>query len=188
VIWLDGGRIRDVGPTGEVVARYESDSLSGGATSGQEHETVAYKARYIAWNLHSAGAPEAHTLSSLQPVDFHLKVDIREEIPDAYGGFEIFNLEGELVWSANTADEGRGDLRLAPGQRIFTFRLPMLPVKPGAYKLHASLYRREGRKLLDDWWAMPELVVATPPLSHPQDEWQGMLNLPCEFRSESAKG
>jgi hypothetical protein len=28
---------------------------------------------------------------------------------------------------------------------------------------------------------MPELIVATTPLSHPQDEWQGVLNLPCTF-------
>jgi len=185
---MDGGKIRAVGPTGEIVARYESDSLGGGgATSGQEHEAATYKARYVGWSLRNDGAPDGHTLNNLKPVHFQLEVDIREEIPDAYGGFEIFDLEGELVWSANTADEGRGDVKLSPGRQLFSYRLPMLPVKPSAYKLHASLYRREGRKLLDDWWAMPELVVATPPLSHPQDEWQGMINLPCEFRMESAK-
>jgi hypothetical protein len=57
----------------------------------------------------------------------------------------------------------------------------MLPLKPGAYRLHASFYDREGLKLLDDWWANPELVISLPPSSHPQDEWQGVLNLPCEF-------
>jgi lipopolysaccharide transport system ATP-binding protein len=187
VIWLDGGKVRATGPTGEVIARYESESLGGGTTSGQEHETAAYQARYTGWSLQNDGAPDPHTINNLKPLDFRLAFDVRENIAGAYGGFEIFDLEGDLVWSANSADQGRGDLQLQAGAHAFVFHLPMLPIKPGAYKLHASLYRREGRKLMDDWWAMPELVVATPPLSHPQDEWQGMINLPCEFRAEGGQ-
>jgi lipopolysaccharide transport system ATP-binding protein len=184
VIWLDSGIVRAMGPTGEAVARYESESLGGGTVSGKEHESAAYQARYTGWTLQNDGAPDSHTINNLKPVEFRMAFDVRNEISGAYGGFEIFDLEGELVWSANSSDQGRGDLVLRPGAHAFVFHLPMLPIKPGAYKLHASLYRREGRKLLDDWWAMPELVVATPPLSHPQDEWQGMINLPCEFRAE----
>ena len=73
---------------------------------------------------------------------------------------------------------------LDPGKHALIYSLPMLPIKPGAYKLHASFYEREGRKLLDDWWAAPELIVSLPPSSHPDDEWQGILNLPCGLRVE----
>jgi lipopolysaccharide transport system ATP-binding protein len=186
VIWLDGGRIRAQGPTGEVVARYESESLGGGSEHKDTASEGSYAARYRTWSLESEGAPDAHTVDRLNPVTFHLELDVREAQEQAYGGFEIFDLEGGLIWSASTYDQGRGDFSLPAGRCRLSFRLPMLPLKPGAYRLHSSLYRREGRRLLDDWWAMPELIVSTPPQSHPQDEWQGVVNLPCDFRAGSA--
>jgi lipopolysaccharide transport system ATP-binding protein len=179
-LWLDGGRVRAIGPTGEVVARYESEALGGAAQSGSEPPTE-YRARYTGWRIAHSREPEAHTVSSLDPLTLELQVDVRQKLAHAYGGFEIFDVEGQLMWSGSTYDEGRGDLDLDAGRFTFAFGLPSLPLRPGAYRLHASLYEREGHRLVDDWWAMPELIVATPPLSHPQDEWQGVLNLPCTF-------
>ncbi len=179
-LWLDGGRVRAIGPTGEVVARYESEALGGTALSGSEPPSD-YRARYTGWRVAQHAQSEAHTLASLDPLTFELHLDVRERLRGAYGGFEIFDVEGQLMWSGSTYDEGRGDLDLQPGPVAFTFGLPSLPLRPGAYRLHASLYERDGHRLVDDWWAMPELIVATPPFSHPQDEWQGVLNLPCTF-------
>jgi lipopolysaccharide transport system ATP-binding protein len=184
-IWLEAGRIKDFGPTGEVVARYESESLGGASPGGAgSHEGVTYKARYLSWARDGVPAEEAHTISELAPVAFRLVLDVRESIPAGYGGLEIFDPEGKLIWSGASYDGGRGDLALAPGRHALIYSLPMLPLKPGAYKLHASIYEREGRKLLDDWWASPELIVSLPPSSHPDDEWQGILNLPCGLRVE----
>ncbi len=179
-LWLDGGRVRAIGPTGEVVARYESEALGGVEQSGVG-QPAEYRARYLAWRLEQRTQAEPHTLGSLDPLAFELQLDVRQKLSSAYGGFEIFDGEGQLMWSGSTYDEGRGDLNLEPGRVSFTFGLPSLPLRPGVYRLHASLYEREGHRLVDDWWAMPELIVATPPLSHPQDEWQGVLNLPCTF-------
>ncbi len=184
-IWLEAGRIRDFGPTGEVVARYESESLGGAAPGGSgAREGVTYKARYLAWTRDGAPAEEAHTISELAPVAFRLVLDVRERVAAGYGGIEIFDPEGKLIWSGASYDGGRGDLALDPGKHALIYSLPMLPIKPGAYKLHASFYEREGRKLLDDWWAAPKLIVSLPPSSHPDDEWQGILNLPCGLRVE----
>ena len=179
-LWLDGGRVRAVGPTGEVVARYESEAL-GGAAAGAAAPSAEYRARYLGWRIATNDEAHAHTLNSLDPLTLELQLDVRQKLGQAYGGFEIFDVEGQLMWSGSTYDEGRGDLELAAGRYTFAFGLPLLPLRPGAYRLHASLYEREGHRLLDDWWAMPELIVATTPLSHPQDEWQGVLNLPCTF-------
>jgi len=184
-IWLEAGRIKDFGPTGEVVARYESESLGGAAPGGSgSHEGVTYKARYLSWTRDGTPAGEAHIVSELAPVAFRLVLDVRERIAAGYGGIEIFDPEGKLIWSGASYDGGRGDLALEPGKHALIYSLPMLPLKPGAYKLHASFYEREGRKLLDDWWASPELILSLPPSSHPDDEWQGILNLPCGLRVE----
>jgi lipopolysaccharide transport system ATP-binding protein len=182
-IWLEAGRIKDFGPTGEVVARYESESLGSSVPGGAEsHEGLTYKARYLSWAMDGASGDEAHSISELAPVGFRLVLDVRERVAAGYGGIEIFDPEGKLIWSGASYDGGRGDLALAPGKHALVYSLPMLPLKPGAYKLHASFYEREGRRLLDDWWASPELIISLPPSSHPDDEWQGVLNLPCDLR------
>ena len=36
-------------------------------------------------------------------------------------------------------------------------------------------------KEIDVWECAPELVVATDPVSHPRDEWSGVLNVPAKF-------
>jgi hypothetical protein len=127
-------------------------------------------------------------VSTLEPVAFEFELDVGERVHSGYGGFELFDLGGQLMWSGSTHDAGRGDLQLDPGRYLFEFFLPNLPLRPGAYRLHASLYEAEGHRLLDNWWAMPELIVATSPQSHSQDEWQGILNLPFQFRAIPWKG
>jgi lipopolysaccharide transport system ATP-binding protein len=183
-VWLEAGRIKEFGPTGDVVARYESESL--GASTGEDEARGqrTYKARYLSWSRAGADADHAHTVSELEPVTFRLVLDVREPVRDGYGGFEIFDVENRLIWSGSSYDQGRGDVNLQPGRYAFAYRLPMLPLKPGAYRLHASFYEREAKRIIDDWWASPELLVTLPPSSHPQDEWQGILNLPCDLRIE----
>jgi lipopolysaccharide transport system ATP-binding protein len=184
-IWLEAGRIKDFGPTGEVVGRYESESLGSSAPGGDAaHEGLTYKARYLSWAREGVAAGQAHSVAELDPVVLRLVLDVREPVSAGYGGIEIFDSESRLIWSGASYDGGRGDLALAPGRHALIYSLPMLPVKPGVYKLHASFYEREGRRLLDDWWASPELIVSLPPSSHPHDEWQGILNLPCGLRVE----
>jgi lipopolysaccharide transport system ATP-binding protein len=182
-IWLEAGRIKEFGPTGDVVARYESESLGSGLPEGDGARGEAtYTARYLSWRREGSSADQTHSVSKLDPVSLRLTLDVRERIPAGYGGIELFDPEGRLIWSGASYDGGRGDLDLEPGKHALIYTLPMLPLKPGAYRLHASFYKREGRKLLDDWWASPELIISLPPSSHPQDEWQGILNLPCDLR------
>lgn len=184
-VWLEAGQVRDFGPTGDVVARYERESLGTALPTGDGRESApVYRARYLSWELADGSTEDAHTIRTLAPVTFRLRLDVREPVRAGYGGFEIFNLDGQLIWSSATYDQGKGDLVLAPGRYTFGFRLPLLPLRPGNYRLHASFYDREGSRLLDDWWATPELVLTLPPTSHSQDEWQGVLNLPCEFSAD----
>ncbi len=186
-VWLEAGKIKDFGPTGEVVARYESESLGGSTPGGAgSHEELTYRARYLSWAREGASGENAHSISTFEPVAFRLVLDVRDRVAAGYGGIEIFDPEGKLIWSGASYDGGRGDIALDPGKHALVYSLPMLPVKPGVYKLHASFYEREGHRLLDDWWASPELIVSLPPSSHPDDEWQGILNLPCGLRVERA--
>jgi len=41
------------------------------------------------------------------------------------------------------------------------------------------LWNDEGN--VDLWDAVPEMLVATENFQHPLDEWNGVMNLPCNF-------
>jgi hypothetical protein len=55
----------------------------------------------------------------------------------------------------------------------------MLPLRPGVYFWHVSLYDETG--LLDVWLCLPEMIVATENYQHPHDQWNGLLNVPSHF-------
>jgi len=90
------------------------------------------------------------------------------------------NADNQLIWGWAIYN-----LHLEPGISEFIYTLPSLPLRPGVYYLHVSLY--EDEQLLDEWSCVPELVVATEPLTHPRDEWSGILNIPCDFRVQGAQ-
>jgi len=37
------------------------------------------------------------------------------------------------------------------------------------------------------WDCIPEMVIATEGYQHPSDEWNGILNVPCEFAALEGK-
>jgi hypothetical protein len=48
-------------------------------------------------------------------------------------------------------------------------------VRPGVYRWRVSLHDDSG--LVDIWDAIPEMVIATEPLAHREDERAGILNV-----------
>jgi hypothetical protein len=55
----------------------------------------------------------------------------------------------------------------------------MLPLRPGSYSWYVSLFG-DGKEL-DTWEGAPDMVVATESYQHPQDQWNGVLNIPASF-------
>jgi hypothetical protein len=71
------------------------------------------------------------------------------------------------------------DIDLTEGNHEFLYTFPVLPVRPGPYTWHVSLYSEQN--LVDAWDCSPEMIVATEGYQHPLDEWNGILNVPCKF-------
>jgi ABC-type polysaccharide/polyol phosphate transport system ATPase subunit len=172
VIWIDGGQIRDEGPTGKVIAAYESASLSSGETlSGDGH-------CFLNWSI---DGKDNILRDGLREVNFHCQVHLREPLSQGHYGLKIFNDSGVLMvgWGIDNLDTGAGiqEIRL---------RVPLLPLRPGAYSVICTLFNKgnnlTGGHLLEEWIAQPPLVVDTRPISHPQDRWAGVLNLPAEIQ------
>jgi ABC-type polysaccharide/polyol phosphate transport system ATPase subunit len=172
VFWIDGGQIREEGPTGKVIAAYESASLQPDANLLGDGRC------FLSWSI---CGHDNILRDGLRDVTFHCQVRLQEPVSQGHFGLKVFNDSGVLMvgWGIDNVDIGSG------AQEIL-LRVPLLPLRPGAYSVIVTLYNRgnnlTGGHLIEEWNAQPPLVVDTKPLSHPQDRWAGILNLPAELR------
>jgi lipopolysaccharide transport system ATP-binding protein len=173
-IWLDGGRIRDVGSTGEVLAAYES-SFRDSPVAAPRSGSAGSGARFLDWEIVEPRADEPNWLTTLDEVTLRFRVEVDRPLKNGVHGISLRDSGDRLIWAWAAYR-----VRLEPGVNELIYTLPSLPVRPGVYRWQVSLY--EDDVLLDLFDCIPELVVATAPLGHPRDEWAGVLNIPCEFR------
>jgi len=181
VIWVDGGRIRADGPVGEVVAAYES--AVAGVTADARHESgkTVEGARFCGWEIDHCGEDSPHQLASLGPVTVRFHLQTSRAILRGHHGVALFNADRQLMWAR--AMDG---VHLEPGSYTIAHTLPYLPLRPGPFFWQVSLW--EDKELLDLWDCLPEMIVTTENFQHARDEWNGVLNLPCETVLTERKG
>ena len=171
-VWLEAGQVQKVDSTAKVVSAYESSLTSKGTT--ERLEDIHVPARFLSWQIVEPKAELSNMITTLGPIRVKMTVLVNKPVRAGHHGIALWNSDNQLMWA--WAAYG---LDLRPGVHEFLYSLPSLPLRPGVYSWQVSLYS-EGN-LLDDWHCVPDLIVATKPLSHPMDEWSGILNIPCEF-------
>jgi len=119
-------------------------------------------------------------LTTLEPVTIKFVVEVSQAIRRGHHGIALRNLDQQIIW-AWAAD----DVDLPKGTRELCYTFPMLPLRPGPYSWHVSLYD-EGA-LVDYWDCLPEMIVATEVHQHRSDEWNGILNIPSRFAIQEPK-
>ena len=175
VIWLHDGSVRESGSVEQVLASYEVAMTSRTNANGQEGRLLnEEKARFVSWEILEPRSEDRNTYASFDPLRVRFVLRVNCGIQSAQHGIALFNTGGQLIWG--TACD---NLRLEPGTYGLVYSFPTLPLRPGAFSWRVSLY--EDGNLLDAWDCVPNFVVATKPVTHPQDEWSGILNLPCDF-------
>ena len=174
VIWMDGGTIRQVGPTNEVVGAYESAVLSGESAGRASDDSAHVKARFLRWEIVEPHGPRPNVLETTGPLTVRFVVDVKSAIPHAHHGIGLYDADRKLLWGTALKQ-----FHLNAGVQQFVYNLPDLPVKPGAYCWRVTLWDDE--ELVDGWECVPDLLVATKPVTHWLDEWAGILNIPSRF-------
>jgi ABC-type polysaccharide/polyol phosphate transport system ATPase subunit len=180
VVWIKEGSIRQGGPTHEVVAAYESAMASGERNGGPSARGTSSKARFVRWEIADSPRENPQVLTTLEPVTIKIVIQINQEIRHGHHGIALRNLDQQLIW-AWAAD----DVDLPVGTRELCYTFPMLPLRPGPYSWHVSLYDEED--LVDYWDCFPEMIVATEVHQHRSDEWNGILNVPSRFAIREPK-
>jgi lipopolysaccharide transport system ATP-binding protein len=176
-IWIDGGTIRQAGPTAEIVGAYEAAMASGTASADAGR---GEKVRFLNWEILDPRGESPHVLTSLGPVAVRFVVQVTQPIRRGHHGIALFNLDRQLMWAW-----AKDDLRLEPGVHSFTYTFPTLPLRPGAYAWQVSLW--EDKELLELWDCLPEMNIVTQVFQHSRDEWNGVLNVPCDFTIRDAE-
>jgi ABC-type polysaccharide/polyol phosphate transport system ATPase subunit len=176
VIWIDAGRLRMDGKTPETASSYESAMSRGDIGNRYETRESQAKTRFLKWQLEcAAGTANPYCLDSLGEVAVHFDLHLSDRLSRGHHGIALFSANRELLWGR--AIDG---LRLEPGLHRISYTFPYLPLRPGPYFWQVSLWQEH--ELFDLWDCLPEMIVATPNLQHPRDEWSGVLNLPSEVR------
>jgi hypothetical protein len=180
-VWCDAGKVRQDGATSQVLGQYEAEMLGAGATNEAQRGELG-QTRFLKWRLlqkENSGEYALRTLGSLQ-VEFI--VEVSEPIRRGQYGVALFNTERQLMWAR--AEQG---LEFEAGTHILSHSFASLPLRPGAYQWQVSLW--DDNEMLDSWDASPEMQIATEQHQHHLDEWNGVLNIPSEFKqSELEEG
>jgi ABC-type polysaccharide/polyol phosphate transport system ATPase subunit len=174
VMWVDSGQVRQVGPTHEVVSAYESVMKTAESGEPQFHGGGNLEAKFTGWQIVDPIPEQPHVLSTVDPTTIKFYLQASRPIHRGLHGVALYNADRQVVWGWAAYD-----LEIPEGTHEFTYQFPMLPLKPGPYTWHVSIWDDEG--LIDICDLVPEMLVATESYQHPRDEWNGLLNLPSEF-------
>jgi lipopolysaccharide transport system ATP-binding protein len=174
VLWLDSGQLRQMGATADVVTAYEADATSSPRDSSRPPGDERLAARFLRWEIVEPRNEQPNVVATLDAVTFRVLLQVNKPFRSGHHGIELFNRDETLVWAAAAQN-----LRLDAGLRELVYRLPTLPLKPGVYYWQVSIW--EGADLVDSWRCVPEMVIATLPLTDSSEPGQGVLNLPWEL-------
>ncbi|MGQ0737276.1 MAG: ABC transporter ATP-binding protein [Acidobacteriota bacterium] len=178
-LWLDAGGLAATGPVAEVINRYEASFFGDAALSATDAGVSG--AQFLSWTLDSMPGEPAHTLDHLGAVTVRFLLRLDRPIRNGHHGITLCDREGLVVWGAGT-----DNLSLQAGVHEIRYTFQSLPLRPGPYRWHVSLFE-EGR-FVTNLDCVPELSVETRPLGHRRDELAGVINLPFTLEVQAPRG
>jgi homopolymeric O-antigen transport system ATP-binding protein len=140
-LWLDGGTVRDFGPTEEVIREYvhsNREAVQGGVvdlsdlTSGRSRPDFAYEVSFDALEFRAPDGRTTDTHFDGEPISIRLRLRARRRVEDT--NLQVFcrisSIEGVLLFSAAF---GPHEVELEPGVFETGFTIDPNPLGEGAY-------------------------------------------------------
>jgi ABC-type polysaccharide/polyol phosphate transport system ATPase subunit len=180
VIWIDSGAVKKDGNALDVISAYETAFTGLAKIDPSLNQAPGREIQFLTWELLIENGAPVNVLQHFGPVGVRVVVHVPEPIRKGSYAILLLDDSGRIIWHGNF------DLSvLEPGTFELILRLQTIPLKPGSYRWKAAIY--DGHRWSDTWWAVPELVVGTKPMTNTADEFQGILNLPCEIEVRALK-
>jgi len=177
-VWLDQGRLVECGPAKDVIGAYEASFR--GAGESVRAARPASRARFLSWRVAGALPGRENIVTNTDVVSVTFKLEVVEPLRRARHGIALLSPSGQNLWAT-----ARVDLDLRPGIYELVHTVPGLALQPGPYYWQVSVYNDNG--MIDLWDCLPELIIATDPVTHYRDEYTGLLNLPSDFQCLSVR-
>jgi hypothetical protein len=108
--------------------------------------------------------------------------EAREQLQSVEFGIVIRDLNGDIIVSANSRDNGKDYLSMNKGVYEIGFEMP-LPLKPGSYEVDLAVANHG--QIIDQWVSSTSLKVLHPFNTVLDEKWSGILNLPSDFSHQS---
>jgi lipopolysaccharide transport system ATP-binding protein len=138
VIWLQGGRIAEDGPSDDVIQKYST-------TAFVDQDRVSWpdgisnagitELKFMAVGLLDKNGRRTVHFDYSEPVTFELTYTVYDALPFCRVGFLVHALDGTPVFEIYDIDEDANGGRCHPGSYILRCEVPGDLLKPGRYSL-----------------------------------------------------
>jgi hypothetical protein len=132
------------------------------------------KARFFKWEIVEPQAEQSNLLTSAGRMTVQIQLQVSQPIRMGHHGIALFNSDNQLIWAWSISN-----LKLDADLHHLRYTFPFLPLRPGVYFWHVSLY--DENELVDQWACVPEMIISTENYQHSHDRWNGIINVPCDF-------
>jgi lipopolysaccharide transport system ATP-binding protein len=187
-VWLDSGRIREDGPTQEVLHSYltfASEGQGSGevAVPGDVQRIGTGEAKLVRIAMRDSGGGAITSLRLGQPSRFSLTFQVSEPLEDVILELGVNSAEGVRAVTCLSTDDGHEPFRLEPGTHTIEVDLQMA-LLPGDYTITAGIHESHVRT-----YDYVEAVLGFAGLNVPHEEtpeypWpatRGMLRVPSRW-------
>lgn len=155
VLWLEAGRVREIGPTAEVVPRYLSDIVPLAEASRSfaepEHAAIGPAVRFT---RASVCGSNGSAVAQGDDINVHLEIAVRERVVGLQVLVRLTTIEGHPV-SATSNGDYRGEWDLEPGRYAIAMRLTAARLLPRTHCLSLRSCLNWGAETFED---LPEVL------------------------------
>jgi lipopolysaccharide transport system ATP-binding protein len=175
---IERGMLADAGPASETVLAYlTSENRHRSPQPSRETHALDKAACIESWGLTKSNAEDefaTHHVRSGQDAAIRLVVRFHQPAFQVHYGLAIWSEDGILVWAGTSLFADQSCETVVSGRYDVTFRIRGLSLRPGRYRIDASVNSSEGQ--LDRWQADPELNVLPRRADVVPPAWQGIAD------------
>jgi lipopolysaccharide transport system ATP-binding protein len=139
VLWIEGGQIKQMGDSGEVINTYLNEKLNGSSghvwTNRRGSQKIKFFDLKIIRGVVGSESAEFYTGDSIQ---FELVLDADEEYSHAYIGLQIIDSRANLIFAFHSQERGFA-MNLNKGLNKVILDVPFLPLLGGAYSVNLGV-------------------------------------------------
>ena len=155
-IWLDAGRVREIGPVAQVTASYQEhlDLVSSQSTEDARVGSFAFESliapkgyatlRKVQVSCDGVDGKDLNAISGRSEVVVDFEFDSDPSLPAPSGAVAVTTADGRIVASCGSWIDGVSLLRDSNGRGTVTLKIVNLPLLKGRYRISAYLFCERG--------------------------------------------